>query len=226
MAEPWRPPGCVTHCIIPPPGVWTTGPSQPRWHHDTRRRQTPGGPGSLPVLGSGNACSGCFYCGKYENKCRRPPHVLLAVCRHFSWSSTCEIPDCECCLEYVSRDSLAGFLLVRAKWGWWKFRLQRLNSPSPPQPRAPTAPRSPEYFFFPLPRVDRLAWNYFIIQTCLHVQLALVCTAPAEAHHASLRSNFLNLVADNLMTFRYGKANNGNYCENDRERSVWPRPLQ
>lgn len=48
-------------------------------------------------------------------------------------------------------------------------------------------------FFFFSTGVDRLAWNYFIIQTRLHVQLALVCTAPAEAHSASRRSNFQNL---------------------------------
>lgn len=53
--------------------------------------------------------------------------------------------------------------------------------------------RGLQNIFFPFTRVDRLAWNYFIIQTCLHVQLALVCTAPAKAHSVSRRSNFLNL---------------------------------
>lgn len=161
---------------------WHQTPTYPRWAWVLARAGVKQRLVKLP-----------FNCGKYD-KCRRPPHAPLAVC-HISWSSAREIPDWECCLEYVSWDSLAGFLLFEATWGGWKFRLQRNNSLIPPQPRAPTAPRSPKHFFFPFTRVDPLAWNYFIIQICLHVQLAGVCTAPAEAHSEPRRGNFLNVIA-------------------------------
>lgn len=86
-----------------------------------------------------------------------------------------------------------------------KVRVMKIYSLIPPQPRAPTAPRSPKHFF-PFTRVDRLAWNYFIIQTCLHVQLALVCAAPAEAHSVSRRSNFLNLSSWQLDDIKVRKS--------------------
>lgn len=72
------------------------------------------GLGPCPRRGQATPGEAAFYCGKYDKcrRCLRPPHAPLSPSVIFHEVQLVEIPDCECGLEYVSWDSLAGFLHV------------------------------------------------------------------------------------------------------------------
>lgn len=150
------------------------------------------GLGPCPRRGQATPGEAAFYCGKYDKcrRCLRPPRAPLSPSYFMKlnlWNSwlwmlpgirvmglSCRIPTC---LSTAGVDE--------------NFACEDTTPSFPLNPEHQLHRGLPTHFF--LTGVDRLAWNYFIIQTRLHVQLALVCTAPAEAHSASRRSNFQNL---------------------------------